>query len=402
MGEVGRSAGCLHGRRVIELGMFIAAPFAGHLLGRLGADVIKVEPPAGDPGRRVMQGKPGGSFLAYSAGKRSLSLDLSTDAGRTAFGRLLGSADVVVHNLAPASAEKLGVTKQACLAANPALVYCAITGFGPGPRERELASNPLIEAATGAMFANRVDGRPVRLGPSYYDMFAGTYAVVGILAELLARGGGAAAPSDVELGLYETGLHVNGRDIVAAQLKEVYGEATMSRGEFHLPGYACYETADARWVFLMVLSDVHWHRLCGALEIADTEELRTVAGREQRGREVDQLVADAVRDLSLDELSERLTNEGVGFCEVRPFDTVLKDPQAAGKADLIRYGRVGLEVPSLPIRASAMSSSPPEPAPELGEHSAEILMSLGYSPRECRELIDAGAAFGDPSPLGVG
>jgi crotonobetainyl-CoA:carnitine CoA-transferase CaiB-like acyl-CoA transferase len=394
MGDVGGNAGSLHGRRVIELGMFIAAPFAGHLLSRLGAEVIKVEAPAGDPGRRVMQGKPGGSFLAYSAGKRSLCLDLMTDAGRQAFYRLLETADIVVHNLAPSSAEKLGVTREACLAANPALVYCAITGFGPGPRERELASNPLIEAATGTMFANRVDGRPVRLGPSYYDMIAGTYAVVGILAELLARGGGAATPSDVELGLYETGLHVNGRDIVAAQLKEVYGQATMSRNEFHLPGYASYETADARWVFLMVLSDAHWHRLCGALEIADTEELRTVAGRERRGREVDQLVADAVRGLTLDQVTERLTAQGAGYAEVRPYDTVLEDPQAADKADLIRYGDAYLEVPSLPIRAGSISSSPPGPPPGLGEHSLEILTSLGYSPQECHELTGLGATLG--------
>lgn len=395
MGDVGRSAGSLDGRRVIELGMFIAAPFAGHLLSRLGADVIKVESPAGDPSRLVMQGNPGGSFLAYSSGKRSLCLDLSMEAGKQAFCRLLETADVVVHNLAPASAEKLGVTKQACLAVNPALIYCAITGFGPGPRERELASNPLIEAATGTMFGNRVDGRPVRQGPSYYDMFAGTYAVVGILAELLTRDGGTAAPSDVELGLYETGLHVNGRDIVAAQLKDLYGDATRSRNEFHQPGYASYETADARWVFLMVLSDAHWRRLCRALEIADTEELRTVAGREQRGRKVDRLVADAVRGLSLDEVSQRLTREGVGYCEVRPFDTVLDDPQAVDKFDLVRYGSADLKIPSLPIRAGAMSSSPPAPAPKLGEHSVEILLSLGYSPRECRELVDIGASLGD-------
>src|SRR5579862_4143326 len=154
----------LAGRRVIELGTMLAAPFAAHILAQLGAEVIKVEPPTGDPTRSLVRGGPSGTFIAYSHGKKSVCIDLSHPAGREAFCALLKTADALVHNLSPKATRKLKLTRRDCASVNPRLIYCQIRGYGAGPMEDELASNPVAEASTGVMEANRVHGRPSRLG----------------------------------------------------------------------------------------------------------------------------------------------------------------------------------------------------------------------------------------------
>ena len=185
----------LANRRVIELGTMLAAPFAAHILSQLGAEVIKVEPPVGDPTRALVRGGPSGTFIAYSHGKKSVGIDLSKPEGHTAFARLLATADVLVHNLAPKAARKLKLTREDCARLNPRLIYCHIRGYAAGPQQDDLASNPVAEASTGVMEANRIDGRPSRLGPSYHDQFAGAYAVIEILAAMLRRDAAASAAS---------------------------------------------------------------------------------------------------------------------------------------------------------------------------------------------------------------
>src|SRR5579862_4786030 len=109
----------LAGRRIIELGTMLAAPFAAHILSQLGAEIIKVEPPAGDPTRSLVRGGPSGTFIAYSHGKKSVCIDLSKPEGRDAFCALLKTADALVHNLSPKAARKLRLTRQDCEAVNP-------------------------------------------------------------------------------------------------------------------------------------------------------------------------------------------------------------------------------------------------------------------------------------------
>src|SRR3982751_1603922 len=116
--------GILAGRTVVELGTMLAAPFAGHMLAQLGADVIKVEPPTGDLTRTMLRGGPSGTFIAYSRGKKSICIDLKTPDGQAVLQRLISSVDIVVHNLAPVSARRLKVTYGDCVRANPEVVYC--------------------------------------------------------------------------------------------------------------------------------------------------------------------------------------------------------------------------------------------------------------------------------------
>ncbi|MGE0803678.1 MAG: CaiB/BaiF CoA transferase family protein [Lautropia sp.] len=385
----------LSGCRVLELGGYLAAPFAGNLLANLGADVIKIEPFSGDPTRFLVGGGPGGTFVAYSHGKRSICIDLTSERGHEVFRRLLATAVVVVHNLAPNSVRKLRVGAEECRSINAGLVYCHIKGFGRGPRQDEVASNPIVEAATGVMFGNRVDGRPTRLGPSYLDMFAGMNAVIGILSELLARHEGK-RPQSLELGLYETALHVAARDLFEARTGCATGNGLPAQREFGIPGYGAYETADGRWIYLLLLSDAHWVRFCEQLALPEgaDPELATVRGRRTQAARVETAIAAAVSGRDFARLAPVLQSVGIGFTEVRRPNEVFDDPQAQVPGKLIASHYLGrrYEVAAFPDMApgsgeSVLRSDPPR----LGQHTVEILQSVGYSAADCHRLVELGA-----------
>lgn len=385
----------LAGRTVLELGTMLAAPFAGHILAQLGAEVIKVEPPAGDPTRTMVRGGPSGTFIAYNRGKKSVSIDLGTMEGHTAFEKLLATAHAVVHNLAPKSARRLQVTYDDCKRINPDVIYCHITGYGPGPLENDLASNPIVEASTGVMFTHRVNARPTRLGPSYHDQFAGAYAVIGILAAL-TRQSGDREPRRVDVGLYETGLHVAARELVGVQLKaQLSGQPEpQASGEFSLPGYGAYETSDGRWIYLTMLSDNHWAKFCEALSLPEMHDasLSTVRQRKKRRAEVEELVKTAIAALPFDYAAARLRAVGFGYTEVLSPAQVIEEPQARqpGKVTTVSFQGLEFNVPNFPLLRELASTKPELPPPLLGEHTLEIMHSLGYDASECAALLERG------------
>lgn len=386
----------LAGRRVVELGTMLAAPFAAHILAQLGAEVIKVEPPRGDPTRSLVRGGPSGTFIAYSHGKKSVCIDLAAPEGRAAMRQLLAGADALVHNLAPKAARKLGLTREDCLAINPQLVYCHIRGYAAGPQQDDLASNPVAEAATGVMEGNRVDGRPSRLGPSYHDQFAGAYAVIGMLASMLQAQDGQ-PPGPVEVGLYETGLHVASRDLVGVQLKtQLLGRAEREpHGEFSMPGYGAYQTADERWIYLVMLTDAHWARFCQALQLpqADDPALATLRQRKKLRDAVEALVRAAVVQYRFDDVAARLKAAGVGCTEVLPLERVLDAPQARqpGKLRTLRFRELAFDVPEFPRRNAADDGVATLPPAELGQHTLQVLQEAGATRSDCEAWLAQGA-----------
>ena len=384
----------LHGKRVLELGTMIAAPFATHILSQLGAEVIKIEPPAGDTTRALVRGGPSGTIVAYSHSKKAVCLDLTTEGGKAVFRKLVASADVVIHNLAPSAARKLGVTADDCMAANPAVVHVHIKGYAHGPQADDLMTNPIAEAATGAMDDHRVDGRPSRFGPSYHDQFAGSYAVIRVLAALMSP---AASEADrrIEIGLYETGLHLAARDLAGMQLKtQLLGRLEKEGGgEFSMPGYGSYLTSDGRWLYLLILTDAHWAKLTRALAMPEDgdESLLKLRDRKAQRDRVEAAVSLAIGSLAFAEAEAKLKAAGLGFNEVMPLERVLEVPQARqpGKLRELDWRGLHFEVPEFPGQSEALPNLPP---PELGEHTEELLGELGFSASESAALIASGAA----------
>lgn len=384
----------LAGKRILELGTMIAAPFATHILAQLGAEVIKIEPPSGDTTRALVRGGPSGTIVAYSHSKKAICLDLASEEGRQVFRRLVATADVVIHNLAPAAARKLRVTADDCMAVNPEIVHVHIKGYTNGPQSDDLMTNPIAEAATGAMDDHRVDGRPTRFGPSYHDQFAGTYAVIRILATLLDPFA-TQANRRIEIGLYETGLHLAARDLAGMQLKsQLLGRLEKEAGgEFSMPGYGSYLTADDRWVYLLILTDAHWAKLTKALDMPDdgNPEYAKLRDRKAHRENVETAVRTAVGAYELAELEARLKAAGLGFNEVMPLERVLEKPQARqpGKLRELEFRGLQFEVPEFPGQAQVSANLPP---PEIGEHTRELLDELGYAPGEVESLLASGAA----------
>ena len=381
----------LHGKRVIELGTMIAAPFATHILSQLGAEVIKIEPPSGDTTRSLIRGGPSGTIVAYSHSKKAICLDLTTEGGKNIFRKLAASAQVVIHNLAPSAARKLGVTADDCAAANPAIIHVHVSGYAHGPQADDLMTNPIAEAATGAMDDHRIDGRPTRFGPSYHDQFAGSYAVIRVLAALLDP----TAERRIEIGLYETGLHLAARDLAGMQLKtQLLGRLEKEGGgEFSMPGYGSYLTADERWIYLLILTDAHWAKLTRALAMPEDgdETLARLRDRKKQRERVEQAVSRAVGQLTYAEAEDKLKAAGIGFNEVLPLERVLDAPQARqpGKLRELDWRGYHFDVPEFPGQREVQPNLPP---PEMGEHTVELLRELGFSQAESDALLASGAA----------
>jgi crotonobetainyl-CoA:carnitine CoA-transferase CaiB-like acyl-CoA transferase len=237
---------------------------------------------------------------------------------------------------------------------------------------------------------HRVDGRPSRLGPSYHDQFAGTYAVIRVLSTMLLPNP-SAEDRRIRIGLYETGLHLAARDLAGVQLKtQLLGRPEKEAGgEFAMPGYGAYLSSDGRWVYLLVITDAHWRKVATALgmpEAVDAELAKLRERKKQRER-VEAAVRDAVAGFTYDEAAARLRQAGVGFTEVLPLERVLAAPQARhpGKLRDLDFRGLHFEVPEFPGKSTVEPGLPP---PHLGEHTVSMMKELGFDDAQCAAMLD--------------
>jgi crotonobetainyl-CoA:carnitine CoA-transferase CaiB-like acyl-CoA transferase len=243
--------------RVLELGSVVAAPFAGEVLARLGFEVIKVEPPGGDPTRRddVLGDS---MFIAYNMGKKTITLDLKTPEGKRSFIELIRGSDVFIENLSPGAMERLSISKDIILRENSSLVYCSIKGYPEGKYRNWPAFGTLAEAVSGVMWSNGNS----RLPASITDMNCALYCVITVLWALLNK----------RAGYYEVTLVQS----AAANLNyylityQTLGKLFPGTGD-RLPFWAPYELFKTNngYIYIAINSDYKWAKLCEALGIND-------------------------------------------------------------------------------------------------------------------------------------
>jgi crotonobetainyl-CoA:carnitine CoA-transferase CaiB-like acyl-CoA transferase len=215
---------------------------------------------------------------------------------------------------------------------------------------------------------------------------------------LQLRDGGEA--EHLEVGLYETGLHVASRDLVGVQLKtQLLGRPEREpHGEFSMPGYGAYQTSDARWIYLLMLNDTHWLKFCQAMDLPIDATLTTLRQRKKARDKVEALVKESVAGHSFDIVTARLKAAGVGSTEVVPLERVLDAPHARQPGKLRRVHFRGFEfaVPEFPRLharedASTRGDASGRPPPNLGEDTAAVLQSAGVEPPEYEQLLASGA-----------
>ncbi len=394
-------AGPLSGYRVLDLTSVFLGPFATQIMGDMGADVIKVEPPEGDIVRGVEPSRHpgmGAIFLNANRNKRSLVLDLKKPAGRAAFLRLVRDADVVVTSVRPAAMERLGLAYDDCRKVNARIVYCNAVGFGRGgPYSGRPAYDDVIQGLSGlAGTYVECEGSPRYVPSSIVDKIIAQVVVYAVTMALLHRertGEG----QEIEVPMFETMVAFHTLEHqVGALFDPPMGEPGYAR--VLAPYRRPYATADG-YVSVLPYSTRQWQsffRLVGREDMLDDPRVTDPARRSEAIAELYAIVAEAVRSWRTEDLLAALDDADVPAGRVNRLADLADDPHLHA-VDFFRVfnhpseGRIRLA--GVPVRFSASPGAIERLAPRLGEHSVEVLREAGYEEAEIMEMIREGATL---------
>jgi len=388
----------LQGLRVIELGQLLAGPFAGCMLGYFGAEVIKVEPPGGDPIRNWREVKDGTSLWWRSLGrnKKCISLDLKTEAGRDLVRQLLKSADIVVENFRPGVLEQWALDPDSLRADNPNLIYARISGYGQtGPYSEKAGFASACEAISGFRFVNGYPGEaPVRPNLSIGDTVSGLHAVIGILMALRSRDEaakeGKSGGQVVDVALYESMFN-----LLEAVIPEYDGagvirqpSGTTVTGIVPTNTYKC---ADGKFLVIGGNGDSIFARLMTAVGRADMgtdAKYATNADRVVHEAELDKVLASWCDSYPLSEAMTILEEHRVPCGPVYNAADMVEDEHFKYRElfETVEINGEPLKLPAIMPKLQGTPGGTEWPGPDVGSHTDEILQSLGLDEASISQL----------------
>lgn len=377
----------LEGIKVLDAASMMAGPYAATLLGDLGADVIKLEPPGGDETRHIgpRSETDSGVFVGVNRNKRSIVADLRTDEGRTILAALVEWADVLVENMRSRAKQALGLDWETVHTRNPRLVAVSVSTFGAsGPYAGRPGIDPIAQALSGFMHVTGFpDGGPVKAGPPVADAVCSILAAFGALAALRARdvtGEG----QQVDAALIDGLIHVQAPYLGAFSLLGHQQPRMGNSTDWYGP-YNAYVCADGRYVHIACYNDKFFRNLCEAIghpELAEDERFVSAAARVEQREALDAHIAGFLQTLPRAEALERLWKNDVIAGPVNEYADVFADPQVAHNEMVVEVEHHAgpLKVGGVPVRLSATPGAVRRPPPALGEHSEEIRRELGLVP----------------------
>jgi crotonobetainyl-CoA:carnitine CoA-transferase CaiB-like acyl-CoA transferase len=378
----------LEGVRVVEFAHMVMGPSCGLVLADLGADVIKVEPLAGDNTRRL-EGAGVGFYPVFNRNKRSLAVDLQKPEGRAVVAKLLATADVLTENFRPGALDKLGFSHAALQAQHPRLIYCSLKGFLTGPYEHRLALDEVTQMMGGLAYMTGLPERPLRAGASVIDIVGGTFAAVGILAALRERertGRGKRVTSS----LFESTAYIVAQHMAQYELT---GEAPppMSVKRPAWGVYDIFETADADRLFVGVVTDTQWEVFCrefGQDALRTDPRLKTNGQRVKERSWLLPQLTEVLRQYTKADLARKLEHIGLPFAPIaKPWD-LLDDPhlRASGGLYETKVGTRTAHIPALPLELDGKRLPKRLDPPETGQGARDLLKTLGYSDADLGKL----------------
>ncbi len=379
----------LDGVRVIEFAHMVMGPSCGLVLADLGAQVVKVEPLEGDNTRRL-EAAGAGFFPIFNRNKKSLAVDLKSDAGRAVVLRLLDQADVLTENFRPGALDKMGFGYEALAARNPRLIYCSLKGFLDGPYQERAALDEVVQMMGGLAYMTGLPDRPLRAGSSVVDILGGTFGAVGILAALREREA-TGRGKRVTSGLFENTAYLVAQHMAQFELT---GEAPppMSVKRPAWGVYDIFETGDADRLFVGVVTDTQWAVFCKAFdepELAADARLRTNGERvKQRGWLIPRL-GETLKRYTRAELEGKLDAIGLPYAPIaKPWD-LLDNPHLNASGGLMETrlpdGKRA-HIPALPIALDGARLAKRADPPKVGEHTRALLAAAGLQPSEIDAL----------------
>ncbi|MFC4671642.1 CaiB/BaiF CoA transferase family protein [Seohaeicola nanhaiensis] len=385
----------LAGLRVVEMTHMIMGPSSGMFLGFLGAEVIKVEPPGGDK-TRDLTGMGSGFYPTFNRGKKSVTLDLGSDAGRDALHRLLGTADVFIENFRDQSLAKMGLAPEELRARYPDLIVSSLKGFLKGPYEDRTAMDEVVQMMTGMAYMTGPTGRPLRIGSSANDIMGGLFGAFAVLAALLQRGKDGKGHA-LRTGLFENCLFLVSQHMVQFEL-EGREAPPMPEREFSWPVYDIFETSEGRQIFIGAVTEGQWITLCNLLSLDSLRDDPRLQKRmeqiEARGWTIP-IVAEAVRARSFAELIEKFEASGIPFSPIHRPAEMYQDPHVLRPGGLMTSQMPGgqtYRAPGLPFEVDNLGL--PQDATDIaaiGADTRSVFSALGMSDDEIARASGARA-----------
>ncbi|MDE2607398.1 MAG: CoA transferase [Burkholderiales bacterium] len=373
------------GIRVVEFTHMVMGPTCGMVLGDLGAEVIKVEPPGGDNTRRLL-GAGSGFFPLFNRNKKSIVLDLQDAAGREAALRLVATADVVSENFRPGTMKKLGLDHAAIARLNPRVISVSHKGFLPGPYDHRTALDEVVQMMGGLAYMTGRPGDPLRAGSSVNDIMGGMFGAIGVMAALAQRGK-TGRGQEVQSALFENNVFLVAQHMMQFAVTGQPAAPMPSR----ISAWAVYDVftvRDGEQVFLAVVSDGQWKVFCEAFGFADLaadERLKTNNDRVRAREWMMPLLRERLAAHGASELSAVFERHGLPFAPITRPEQLFDDPHLNATGGLapmeLEDGRE-TRVPLLPLTLDGVRPPLRLQPPRLDEHGPELLRELGYSDAE--------------------
>lgn len=384
----------LEGVKILDITAVVLGPYATQILGELGADVIKLEPPQGDITRGAGPTRsPGMSamYLNLNRNKRSIAIDLKTSTGREVLHRLIQHVDVLFHNMRPEAAKRLGIAAETVRALNPRLIYCAAYGFSAAGRYAGRgAYDDTIQAATGLADAQSVDGEPRYMNTTLADKVSGLTALYAILAALFRRektGQG----ETIEVPMFESIVSfAMAEHLSAATFEPPLGNVGYSRvlEPFRRPN----RVSDGH-VTLVPYNLRKWHllmQLAGRDDLTKDPRFESEAAIAANYQELQEALNAALQKKTKAEWMAIFDENDIPAMPVATFNDLLNDEHLkdVGFFEIVKHPTEGLlRYPGNPVRFTDDAENTTTPAPQLGEQTSEILAELGYSDQEISEIV---------------